>query len=57
MENKHFREQVDEGGMAFDYRLRDGPAPTRNAIRVLETSGYPASIIAEARAGMGPTPA
>jgi hypothetical protein len=53
MENKHFREHVEDGRMAFDYRLRDGPAPTRNAIRVLEASGYPEGIIAEARAAMG----
>jgi hypothetical protein len=54
MENKHFREHVEDGRMAFDYCLREGPAPTRNAIRVLEASGYPEGIIAEARAEMGP---
>jgi hypothetical protein len=47
--NFHFREEVDGGGMRFDYVLRRGPAPTRNAIRVLETRGYPETLVREAR--------
>ncbi len=47
--NFHFREDVSDGTMRFDYRLRPGPAPTRNAIRVLETRGYPRDLIREAR--------
>jgi hypothetical protein len=47
--NKHFRETVDEGTLRFDYRLRDGPTTTRNALRVLELGGYPAEILLEAR--------
>jgi DNA mismatch repair ATPase MutS len=35
--------------MKFDYRLRDGPATTRNAIRLLESYGYPPVITEEAR--------
>ena len=49
MENRHFRETVEEGVMRFDYRLREGPAATRNAIRVLEAQGYPEEITREAR--------
>jgi DNA mismatch repair ATPase MutS len=49
IQNRHFRETVEEGRMRFDYRLREGPAPTRNAIRVLEASGYPETIVSEAR--------
>jgi DNA mismatch repair ATPase MutS len=49
MENRHFRETVEDGEMRFDYRLRDGPATTRNAIRLLESYGYPPEIIREAR--------
>ena len=37
----------------FDYRLRDGPATTRNAIRVLEAHGYPEEITSEARERAG----
>src|SRR5205814_1302533 len=29
--NYHFREEVIEGQMAFDYKLRPGPCPTTNA--------------------------
>lgn len=46
----HFEETVVDGAMRFDYRCRPGPARTRNAIRVLELSGYPPGLIAEARA-------
>ncbi len=44
----HFREFVEEGEMRFDYKLRTGPASTRNAIAVLELSGYPDSIVKNA---------
>jgi DNA mismatch repair ATPase MutS len=47
--NFHFREEIDGGTMRFDYHLRPGPAPTRNAIRVLEARGYPRGLIEEAR--------
>ena len=39
----HFREQLEEGPdgvrMTFDYRLREGVAPTTNALRLLELLG------------------
>ncbi len=44
----HFREFVEDGEMRFDYKLRTGPASTRNAIAVLELSGYPDSIVKNA---------
>jgi DNA mismatch repair ATPase MutS len=44
----HFSDQVAEGKYGFDYLIRSGPAKTRNAIRLLEIRGYPASVIAEA---------
>jgi hypothetical protein len=50
MRNFHFRELVEDGVMTFDYQLREGPAQTRNAIRVLEAIGYPETITREARA-------
>lgn len=45
MKNVHFRETVSGRAMTFDYRLHEGPAPTRNAIRVLEAAGYPKDVI------------
>lgn len=48
--NFHFREEVGPEGMTFDYKLRPGPATTRNALRVLERENYPASVLADAHA-------
>jgi len=48
--NFHFREDLSRGGMVFDYHLHDGPARTRNALRVLEREGYPPQILADAQA-------
>ncbi|GCF07741.1 MutS family DNA mismatch repair protein [Dictyobacter arantiisoli] len=39
--NKHFREEVIEGHMAFDYILRDGPCPTTNALKIMALEGLP----------------
>ena len=36
----HFEERVGEEEMIFDYRLRDGPASTRNAIALLRLMGF-----------------
>ncbi len=44
----HFSERIEGDRCTFDYRLCSGPALTRNAIKLLEMSGYPASITAEA---------
>ncbi len=42
--NFHFQEEVGEQGLAFNYRLHDGPSETRNAIRLLRHVGYPEEI-------------
>ena len=47
--NCHFAEKLDEREIVFDYRMRDGAAKTRNAIRVLEQEGYPESVLNKAR--------
>ncbi len=47
--NYHLRDEVKDGVMEFDYRLREGVTPTRNAIRVLERQKYPPEIIEAAR--------
>ena len=39
--NYHFRDSVREGRMIFDYRLRPGPSPTTNALKVMAQEGLP----------------
>ena len=46
----HFREEVVDGRLVFDYQLHTGPLTTRNAIRILELYDYPPELIAEAYA-------
>ena len=46
--NHHFKEELSESDIAFDYRIRPGPTTTRNALRVLQKEGYPASVIEKA---------
>ena len=48
-DNRHFEEQVALGGVTFDYRLRPGPASTRNAIALLAQLGFPAAVTGQAR--------
>ena len=40
----HFSEKVGELGLEFDYKLKKGPALTRNAIALLRHLGYPQEI-------------
>jgi hypothetical protein len=35
----HFRESFEDGGMTFDYRMREGVATTVNALKLLEMVG------------------
>lgn len=37
----HFREEVVDGQLVFDYRLRPGPCPTRNALKIMQLEGLP----------------
>jgi len=46
--NWHFREELGEREMVFDYRIRPGVAATRNALRVLEREGYPNALVERA---------
>ncbi len=39
--NYHFREDVEEGRMLFDYKLRPGPCPTTNALKIMALAGLP----------------
>jgi ABC-type lipoprotein export system ATPase subunit len=52
-ENYHFQEHLHEHGIAFDYRLRPGPAGTRTALRILEQEGYPKPLLDRARQLLG----
>jgi DNA mismatch repair ATPase MutS len=39
--NQHFREEVVDGQLVFDYILRPGPCPTTNALKIMEMEGLP----------------
>ena len=39
--NYHFREEVIDGNMVFDYVLRAGPCPTTNALKIMRMEGLP----------------
>lgn len=42
--NFHFSQGGGESGFQFDYKLKEGPATTRNAIALLRYLGYPEEI-------------
>jgi Mismatch repair ATPase (MutS family) len=44
----HFSEQIEQKELTFDYKLKKGIMTHRNAIRILELYGYPASTVEEA---------
>lgn len=46
----HFRDDIGLEGLTFDFRLRSGPATTRNAIRLLARSGAPRTAVNRALA-------
>ncbi|HFQ93335.1 MAG TPA: hypothetical protein ENK32_04965 [Anaerolineae bacterium] len=39
--NAHFRDEVRDGRMLFDYKLHPGPCPTTNALKIMEMAGLP----------------
>jgi len=43
-ENYHFREEIIDKDIKFDYILKRGPCRTRNALKILESLGYPEEI-------------
>ncbi len=42
--NYHFREDVLDGQMVFDYTLREGPSPTTNALKIMQLEGLPVNL-------------
>lgn len=49
-DNYHFEEDVRDGDVFFNYRLKLGKATTRNAIKLLELMGYDKGVIEKASA-------
>lgn len=47
-DNYHFQEEVTEDDVIFDYRLYDGRAISRNAIKLLSVMGYDEDVVKEA---------
>ena len=47
-DNSHFEEDIEGGDVSFSYRLLEGRAHTRNAIKLLEIIGFSDDIIKEA---------
>lgn len=47
-DNYHFEEEISEGDIRFPYKLMEGKATTRNAIRLLAIMGYEGRIIEDA---------
>ena len=45
----HFVEDIENDKLIFDHKLKPGQLTSRNAIKILELSNYPAEIIAEAK--------
>lgn len=39
--NYHFRDDVADGKMVFDYKLWPGPCPTTNALKIMAQAGLP----------------
>jgi DNA mismatch repair ATPase MutS len=45
--NYHFRDDVIEGRMVFDYKIHPGPCPTTNALRIMRLAGLPVESAAD----------
>jgi len=43
LSNYHFKEHIEDGRMVFDYKLRKGPSPTTNALKIMAMEGLPTS--------------
>jgi len=47
VKNYHFKEDVIDGEMVFDYHIRSGPSPTTNALKIMQLEGLPVDEIGE----------
>lgn len=41
LSNWHFEETIENGKMSFEYKLKPGPCPTTNALKIMEMEGLP----------------
>lgn len=41
LSNWHFSESIADGKMSFEYKLKKGPCPSTNAIKIMEMEGLP----------------
>lgn len=41
LSNWHFAETIQDGKMSFEYKLKPGPCPTTNALKIMEMEGLP----------------
>lgn len=48
--NYHFQEEIINGQMRFDYRLREGPCPTTNALKIMALEGLPIELSEDGKA-------
>jgi DNA mismatch repair ATPase MutS len=44
----HFQEQIKDNRHFFDYKINSGSCRSRNAIKLLELTGYPVEVTSEA---------
>ncbi|MGD9093521.1 MAG: hypothetical protein PVF74_11795, partial [Anaerolineales bacterium] len=42
--NYHFKDEVLNGKLSFDYIIRPGPSPTTNALKIMKMEGLPVNI-------------
>jgi hypothetical protein len=43
LQNWHFRDDIDESGIRFSYKIHPGPCPTTNALKIMNSLGLPVS--------------
>lgn len=41
VKNYHFRENISEGVMTFEYKIHQGPCPTTNALEIMRLNKLP----------------
>lgn len=41
LSNWHFSESITDGKMSFEYKLKSGPCPSTNALKIMEMEGLP----------------
>ncbi|WGL59661.1 hypothetical protein QEJ31_14105 [Pigmentibacter sp. JX0631] len=42
--NMHFKEHIENNKLAFDYKLKQGPCPTTNALFIMQQEGLPIDL-------------